>query len=103
MTIDVIPLLMGFFWVGFSLSYITLLWILRVEGHPGDRLVADRLALPRVRYTVRLLFAFMVLTGALGAAGLLGRFRAPGTDVSFVLGLVAGVLIAYALHVRKGQ
>ena len=94
---------MGFFWVGFSLSYISLLWILRLEVRPNDKSVVDRRTLPTVPYAVRFLLTLIAGSGALGAAGLAGRFRGPGTDESLVLGFAAGVLLAYVLHMRKGK
>jgi hypothetical protein len=101
MTIDSIPLLMTFFWVGFSLSYVTLSWIARIKPQFGAKDFADHQPLVPVAFSVRLLLTVIGLSGALGAAGFVGQLRGPGTDVTFLLGLIGGALIAYFLHLRK--
>jgi hypothetical protein len=103
MDIDRIPLLFAFFWVGFSLSYAYLSWFARIKPQFGTKVAIELRPLATVSYPVRFLLAVFGVAGALGAAGLLGQHRGAGTDTSFLIGLVAGVLIAYTLHLRRAQ
>jgi len=103
MDIDAVPMLLAFFWIGFSLPYAGLSWLSRVK--PQFTIIAtDFPRLPRVSYPVRLALAVIGIAGGLGAAGLIGEFRGRvGIHAAFLAGFVVGVLIAYALHFRRKQ
>jgi hypothetical protein len=103
MDIDAIPMLLAFFWIGFSLPYALLSWLSRVK--PQFTIIATHFPLlpPRISYPVRLALAVIGIVGCLGAAGLIGelRGRVVGIDAALLVGLVVGVLIAYELHFRR--
>jgi len=102
MDIDAVPMLLAFFWIGFSLPYAVLSWLSRLK--PQFTIIAtDFPLLPRVSYPVRLALAVIGIAGCLGAAGLIGEFRGRvvGIHGALLVGLVVGVLIAYALHFRR--
>jgi len=98
MDIDRIPVLMAFFWVGFSLAYVVLAWFTRIKPQFDFKDTTHIRPVNPVSYPIRLTLAAIGLVGAFGAAGLAGEYRGPGTDVSFLVGLITGVFIAYKLH-----
>lgn len=101
MTLDNLPFLMALLWQGLSLSFITMFWFQWLAPQFGKNKGIEQQQ--NIPFSIRIVLSILVLLGALGAATLLGRFRGeiPGTDVTFVVGLAVGVLIAVAMRSRS--
>jgi len=86
---------MGLFWVGFSLSYVALIWVQRASaaGKLGRSLAES---FGPATLALRLTFTVLTLIGALGAAGLVSEIRThiPWADAAFLFGLGLGLLMA---------
>ncbi|MCL4681770.1 MAG: hypothetical protein KJZ92_10880 [Rhodocyclaceae bacterium] len=104
MNIDDLPIFLGLFWYGFSLTYVILVWFWRVWPQ-WDRKAPDeqKSYLSPVPYIFRLVISVLGIAGALGGAALVATFRhrVPGVDACFLAGLFVGIMLAYRLHLRK--
>ena len=94
--VDTLPLLLGFLWYGFSLSFLVLAWIAWV-----DRLRIVESACAHVPFSSALRWGAVVLgmVGAFGAAGLVGLHReVKGVTWSFLAGVAIGTTLAVVLR-----
>jgi len=98
MVLDALPILLAFFWVGFSLAYVVTSWFARLLPQFGSKLRGRAVSFP-----VRLVMTLVALSGALGTAALLGthRMQSPGIDIAFLTGAALGLGVSYVLHFRK--
>jgi hypothetical protein len=103
LNLDNLTLLMGFAWLGFSLSYLVLSWLGRMSRRfEAKAIPSTESSKAPVPLAVRLALSILGLTGALGTASLVGTFRSqiPWIDGAVLVGLFLGVLLAYLLDWR---
>lgn len=99
MSVDDSPFLLGFFWYGFSLTFVAIVWYQRISPQFKSHVQSDIHIPSRVSRSVRVFLALFGVLGAVGAAAFVGRMRGlvPGVEVALLIGLASGVWIALQL------
>jgi hypothetical protein len=103
MTANDLPILMALFWYGFSLPYVLLVWLRRLNPQWGSIAPAETSA--AVPFILRFMLSVLGVVGAFGAASIVARLRhqIPDADWVCLAGSAVGILLAYLLHLRKAQ
>jgi hypothetical protein len=101
MNVDNIPLLMAFFWQGFSLTFMIFIWYQRATFRREEHeKTASKSSLTPLPLLVHVTLSFAGFCGALGAAGLIGMFniQVPETSIAFVIALFIGMWAGFMLN-----
>ena len=104
MNVNTIPLLLAFFWQGFSTVYVSLTWLQRLSNQYDTRgITPETHFLARVGYPLRLVLSIFGMSGALGMAGLVGTLgkQILGANTALLVGAVSGILVAYFLSKKS--